>query len=663
MVVDFDEFDNADLEGEFSLIDQLEALMHQYNPLVLTANWLHQRWGVFLVWFRRQERVVWVRVQYKLLVRRVVQFIQRQTSPPEEHEGQAHGLANMSTAAMGGASASWRSDRTIQRKFILLQRLQVHIVSELRRAKTQFVAEHELLISVLDATVDSAGMFTLAIPFHFDRMDWLLVLFFELTLYAIGGAALNLYAHWTQRALFFLGVNNIFQLLTYLCDPYTELLDKWLDFNGRLLVSFVLLGTIYCAQQDPDAARDTRTDMYEPWGSFDFAATTALRSFGAYQVVDLCMVVSFYSYVVYVLYAIGALGVIDRMLKSFQFGYHDHVLDFLVENLDKRTYGLENVLTGLKLLQQWDDVIRMQRRYALVAWPDVRPANIMPLRAKLLEVKWASMFNLTLANLRSSLGLTVLHTVMFSADGDVARWIIHSNPQLLTVEDSQSDTPITIALKECAYFLIAYGQQNDGTLDDGTAYSDEAYTAYYPEVDDIRDEIFLYGEFVPELCTATALTSQDLIMLKEQGVYVEKGEKVKSPHKAAKPKLDIYGNRIYSQEELLAQKEERKSQRAARVLVNRTQAEKNSVFMGRFPEDEQVDDYEVGEMAAWGVVSTTVPVQNLFLDPVITKRTLKDDEYSFAPPAHDLVHGRVVRRETMDLEAGLVQLSLLESAL
>ncbi|KAJ1385753.1 hypothetical protein B484DRAFT_410414 [Ochromonadaceae sp. CCMP2298] len=52
-------------------------------------------------------------------------------------------------------------------------------------------------------------------------MDWLLVLFFELTLYAIGGAALNLYAHWTQRALFFLGVNNIFQLLTYLCDPYT----------------------------------------------------------------------------------------------------------------------------------------------------------------------------------------------------------------------------------------------------------------------------------------------------------------------------------------------------------------------------------------------------------------------------------------------------------
>jgi Ran GTPase-activating protein (RanGAP) involved in mRNA processing and transport len=380
----------------------------------------------------------------------------------------------------------------------------------------------------------------------------------------------------------------------------------------------------------------------------------------------------FYCYIFYVMYIVGALGVVDRMLKSFQFGYHDHVLDFLVENLDQRTFGLENVFTGLQLLQQWDDVIRMQRRYALVAWPDVRPASIMPLRAKLLEVKWASMFNLTLGNLRSSLGLTVLHTVMFSADGDVARWIIHSNPELLLVEDSQSDTPITIALKECAYFLIAYGEQNEGRLDDGTAYTDEEYAAYYPEVDDIRDELFVHGEFVPELCTTTSLTSHDLIVLREQSVYVEReksplndaqAEKGAGATTPSRPKLDIYGNRIYSQEELKAQKEEKRRKQAARVLMQRAQQEKNSVFSSRFPEDDIVDDFEVGEMAAWGVVSTSVPVSNLFLDPLIAHRTQRDNDYNFAPPEHDLVHGRLVRRETLDLEQGLVGLTNLEAEL
>ena len=90
------------------------------------------------------------------------------------------------------------------------------------------------------------------------------------------------------------------------------------------------------------------------------------------------------------------------------------------------------------------------------------------------------MFNLNINNIRSSLGLTLLHAVMFSANGDVARWIIHRNPNLLLIEDAQSDTPITIALKECSYFLLAFGELNNGYLDDGTSYSDESYSSYYP---------------------------------------------------------------------------------------------------------------------------------------------------------------------------------------
>ncbi len=191
-------------------------------------------------------------------------------------------------------------------------------------------------------------------------------------------------------------------------------------------------------------------------------------------------------------------------------------------------------------MQQWDDIIKLQRRYALIAWPDVRPASLMSLTAKMFEMKWASMFNLTLNNLRSSLGLSILHTVMFSADGDVAKWIMHTNPDLLKVTDSQNDTPVTIALKECAYFLVAYGEQNDGCMDDGkidcrvnkcvavylfltlhfhvyspsppslsgTSYSDEQYAVYYPEVDDIRDDVFQNGEFQHDKCSTRMLTSK-----------------------------------------------------------------------------------------------------------------------------------------------------------
>jgi hypothetical protein len=79
---------------------------------------------------------------------------------------------------------------------------------------------------------------------------------------------------------------------------------------------------------------------------------------------------------------------------------------------------------------------------------------------------------------------------MFAANGEAAKWLLYSNPSLISVKDSQSDTPITIALKECAYFLLAYGQQNNGRLDDGTSYSDESYGTYYPEVEEIRESVF-----------------------------------------------------------------------------------------------------------------------------------------------------------------------------
>ena len=51
---------------------------------------------------------------------------------------------------------------------------------------------------------------------------------------------------------------------------------------------------------------------------------------------------------------------------------------------------------------------------------------------------------------------------MCGADSEVSRWLIHQYPDLLNVEDFQRDTPLFIALKECSYFLLKYGEQLDG---------------------------------------------------------------------------------------------------------------------------------------------------------------------------------------------------------
>ena len=79
---------------------------------------------------------------------------------------------------------------------------------------------------------------------------------------------------------------------------------------------------------------------------------------------------------------------------------------------------------------------------AFLTWPDVRPPHLVSTFVKLLEIKWsvhfrmmlmffffnfnivyrfirASLFNLTVKSMRSSLGLTLLHTAMFSANSEV----------------------------------------------------------------------------------------------------------------------------------------------------------------------------------------------------------------------------------------------------
>lgn len=241
-----------------------------------------------------------------------------------------------------------------------------------------------------------------------------------------------------------------------------------------------------------------------------------------YILIDFVIVVYFYFYVVNILANIGFFGMVERKLQSLKFGMHDNILNYLVYKADERTFGSENVFTGLQFIQQWDDILKQQRRYALLPWADVRPPWLVSFKVKLIDIKWAATFNLSLKHLRSSVGLTFLHTTMCSAGSEVSRWIMHRYPELIHVEDSQRDTPLTIALKEGSYMLVQYSLLNGGNLDDGTSYSDDIFFDYYPEVVSAREALTRFGEFFPEFADIYVLQEAEILHLKKHGYFVDR---------------------------------------------------------------------------------------------------------------------------------------------
>jgi len=395
------------------------------------------------------------------------------------------------------------------------------------------------------------------------------------------------------------------------------------------------LGLIVAAILEPGKVRTASTSLYSPSSNTEyFTSSKYLWNFGIYDVVDIFMVLYMYSYIIYVLYIIGFFGVLQRLVRNVLFQYHDHLFDFLVEKMDVKVVGLENIFMGFQLIQQWDDILKIQRRYALLTWPDVRPPYLVPFAAKVAEIKWASMFNLTLKNVRSSLGLTLLHTAMFSANSEAAKWLMNSNPELLSVQDSQNDTPVSIALKECAYFLLAYGQQNEGQLDDGTSYTDEKYGIYYPEVEDIRESVFQRGEFLEDRCTVNHLTSKDVITLSEEGYYVEPVEEViEEDDYIARGRILSTGTKR-QQEQLAAELErradlDRKRRRLEQRLEAHAAAERKAMHALRFPEDASNDNMESGQLASWQVLGLSVSDVNIFLDGRIFGKLSADAAYKY----------------------------------
>lgn len=572
---------------------------------------------------------------------------------------------------------AWRKQLQFEARERTVYLLRQRLEHELKKARAEFITDHQLIISIFDYVIDSSGIFMLISQYKWDRLWFSIVIWIEMTLYAMFAAPANYLLIWQTKLKFIAAVNVFMIMFNYAVQPYSISGDRWLDFLGRVLVIGVCGGFLLEAIIMPSSISeaDMPANQYAPWVSYSYIISLDPVRAGVYLLVDGCMVICTYFYILGVLNFMGVFAALKRQIQLFLHSFHDHILDFLVRKLDERTIGPENVYSGLSVVQQWDDIIRHQRRYALLPVPDVRPSNLLPWSQKMLQVKWASLFNLNVANIRSSLGLTLLHTAMCSADGEVCRWLIHFYPELLTVEDSQRDTPIGISLKECAYNLLRYSKMNNGRLDDGTSYEDDQFFQYYEEIEPMREEIRVYGEFLEEFADTYILDSKEAIQLHNQGYFDQTPVVVEEDQekKAREARMNMTGkqkrmmmirggggggsiaggkgrgkmgvgsstasvtsgggNSALSKmfEEMNKPKFKFGLQPKQEVIKVKEQTVVSGgitkkVKVCRFPEDSVNNNFESGQMGCWSVLGLTVPDVNLFVDRTLTAHKFYDIE-------------------------------------
>jgi Ran GTPase-activating protein (RanGAP) involved in mRNA processing and transport len=531
--------------------------------------------------------------------------------------------------------APWRIANKVNNRTRMLQEIDRHMAHEVDRIKHEFVTDHALTITVLDTTMDTAGMTFLVCPFTWNKLWWMMIVLLEMGCYAVFGALLNFYCSWDWKLRILLVVNLVFGVITFLSFPYSSMVDRSLDFFGRVLVSGTCIGIIIVRSTMPESLLEhpETIPLYKPWITLKMIAEVNPFSAGLYFLVDAVMVIYFYWYIVYILHLVGFFRTAQRKINSVIYTFHDHILDLLVEKLDERTVGLENVMSGLRLVQQWDDIVDEQRRYAFWTWPDVRPYWLLTAPQKCFDVKWASLFNLTIGNLRSSLGLTLLHTAMCAGDSESTRWILHRYPELLYVGDMQRDTPIAIGLKECSFFVLKYAEQNGGSLVDGSSLSDDIFDDYYPEIEEFRDLNAELGEYFPAEADVYTLRSIEVEQLVRFGHFKEirgtvqdkmpsfyerkmKERQLALEQEALEQGLDT--NSVSGLKSLCSldsssvnvQKEQ------ARIIAARKNAkmERLRLASARFPEDNCENDLASGQMDSWKIIGIEVPESNLFID-------------------------------------------------
>ena len=531
----------------------------------------------------------------------------------------------------------WRDELKMSSREREVRRIDIKLNKALNVTRTEFVSDHVLSITVFDRVIDTAGLIMLIVPYRWEKLWYTMVIPVELTIYAIFCAVANYYFTWQWRAGMVVFFNFCMMLYTYVIQPYTHIGDRWLDWTGRWMIAYVLLGLIIFEA----AASDDQRDLVDSSQGPITRIVTTIRIVGkAMQhdplnsapllLLDSTMTFFIYLYFINILSTVGIFRAVARKLHRMRYSMNDYVVDYLVRKVDVRSLGVENMYVNLPLVQQWDDVIKEQRRYALIPKPDVRPPTLISWREKMVEIKWASLFNLTISNIKTSLGLSLLHIVMCAADPEVTRWIIHYYPHLLEAEDFQRDTPVAIALKECAFNLIQFSEMNDGLLDDGTSYSDDDFYSYFPEVLDLRESQRYEGEYMEECIETYVLNANERDFLHENFYFKEAPKKGPNSFVKSMGTYNPSGSSIFAgslsssvKEEELSVEEQKKNKKKKK---DDDDAQGKAMLLKRYPEDNFYDDFEGGLASCWILLGIDVPENNIDNEEYGNLSDFEDDE-------------------------------------
>ena len=105
----------------------------------------------------------------------------------------------MLSEAFDGKPALWRRNRTLHAKYLTVMKVERQMMTLMGRLIREYVTDHELTVTLFDRIVDGAGLCLLLCPFRFYRLQWLLVMLLEWSLYASLGSLLNFWTDWITR--------------------------------------------------------------------------------------------------------------------------------------------------------------------------------------------------------------------------------------------------------------------------------------------------------------------------------------------------------------------------------------------------------------------------------------------------------------------------------
>ncbi len=354
---------------------------------------------------------------------------------------------------------SWRIKKSLPMKFELMKRAYSNVKYEFAVTFDQYEIDHELLITDWESIIDTCAFGYMFRSFKHQCYQWRLVLMLEQFVQVLVQTALRVNSMPALQLLGGCSVLWLAQFATFIARPYLYTREKSMDVTSRQVLIFTMMigiastnrGT-YCDEGggiDYDAVAKGEGSLPPPP---DFCSKSPWMSMA---VLDAMLIIINVGFCVRILVLLEFFDIIHKSFMQLIEKADRSVLTFIFSRLDQRVYALENVNLGLVLLQQWDDMLYQQRSTAFLAWPEVKPHNLLTFRQKMLYVKWAALRGFFVKKVRTATGQCILHNAMMKAEPEAVQWIVYHHPDLLLVEDEQRDTPIIIALKELAKGLLA----------------------------------------------------------------------------------------------------------------------------------------------------------------------------------------------------------------